>query len=108
MSAFFFDYRKGIYSKYSGLFTREEPSDDEPTSEAEKKRIKKEAERNQKFAWFAFFYQMAKGCPVKMKEILELNFIYLLNFRSYEVQNKKTSEYYDYGRYNVTEWAQSR
>lgn len=108
MSAFFFDYRKGVYSKYSGLFTRAESEDDEQVSESEKKRAIKEAERNQKFAWFAFFYQMAKGCPIKMSEILELNFIYLLNFRSYETQHKKTAEYYDYGRYNVSEWAQSR
>lgn len=93
MYGFFFEYRKQIFREYAGLFS--EGNSDEGN------------EKNT-FAWFGFFYSMAKGCPVKMSHILELNFIYLLNFKAFEAKNKKTASYYDYGRYNVADWATAK
>lgn len=104
--AFFFDYRKGIFAKYSGLFNSGDNQDEvKGESESERKQRLAEEKKMAKWSWFGFFYGMAKGDPVKLKEILELNFIYLLNIKSYELENKKQAEYYDYGRYNIIEWA---
>ena len=94
MYAFFFEYRKQVYAKYAGLFNGATDEDAEKTDNT--------------YNWFGFFYAMAKGCPVKMSEILELNFIYLLNFKSYETKHKKIATYYDYGRYNIEQWATAK
>ena len=92
MYAFFFDYRSGIYKQYAGLFTKGDDEDKQTDT----------------FAWFGFFYSMAKGCPVKMSKLVKLNFIYLLNFKAYETKNKKQTTYYEYGRYNITDWATAK
>jgi hypothetical protein len=31
-----------------------------------------------------------------------------LNFKAYETKNKKQTTYYDYGRYNITDWATAK
>jgi hypothetical protein len=92
--AFFFDYREGIFKTYRGLFNTRDTKDRIDPSETEKERREREAEERKaaKWSWFGFFYGMAKGCPIKLKEILKLNFIYLLNVKSYEKENKKQTE----------------
>lgn len=93
MYAFFFEYRKQVYAKYAGLFNSP-TEEDEPADTT--------------YNWFGFFYAMAKGDPCQMANILELNFIYLLNFKSYEIKHKKIATYYDYGRYNIEQWATAK
>jgi hypothetical protein len=104
---FFFKYRDGLIRKFAGLFADGSDKDENET-EAERKEREMAERKEAKWNWYAFFYMAAKGCPVKLKEVLQLNFIYLLNFKSYELENKKNKEYYDYGRYNISEWSQQK
>lgn len=37
-----------------------------------------------------------------MEAVLKQNFLFTLTHKSFELENKKIREYYDYRRYNIT------
>lgn len=86
---------------YSGLFSSGDT--EEPTNENESERKQRLAEQKKadKWSWFLFAYTLGKGDALKMKEVLSLNLIFLLNFKSCELENKQIFEHYDFNRFNL-------
>lgn len=70
------------------------------TEQERKIRIADEAAQK-KWSWFGYLYTLAKGDITKMESIAKLNFIFSLTYKSYELENKAISEYYDYKRFNI-------
>lgn len=54
-----------------------------------------------KWNWYNYFYILAKGDITRMPEVLKMNFLFTLMHRAFELENKKTAEYYDSGRYTI-------
>jgi len=97
---FFFDYREKLLSNYPGIFPKRDTIDpNEP--EDERKEREAEERKQDKWSWFLFAYHLAKGSILEHEKIFGLNFIYVLNFRSCEIENKKAFEHYDYSRYTI-------
>ena len=48
-----------------------------------------------KWNWFGFVYSLAKGDPTKFDELLKLNFLFSLTFKSFEKDNKHVEQYYN-------------
>ena len=91
-----------MLNDYKGLFSSTDPNTgDDKETEAE--RIEREAEEKkaEKWSWFLFAYHLVKGDITKMEPLLKLNFIFVLNFKSCEVENKKIFEYYDHNKYSI-------
>lgn len=84
------------------MFRLDEPDDDDEIrgeSEADKirriKEEKEESERAKKWNWFVFIYSLTKGDITKRDQILKMNFISVLNWKSFEVENKHIKQYYE-------------
>lgn len=100
-------YRKQLHQNYSGLFSVDKPSEEEEeirgeTEVEKRKRLREEREEQEKAdKWnlYSLLYNLAKGDITKIPQILELNFLFVLTHKSYEVENKKVAEYYDNGRF---------
>ncbi len=45
--------------------------------------------------WFQYIYSLAKGDVTKIPEITKLNFIFCMNIKSFEQDNKDIRQYYD-------------
>ena len=45
--------------------------------------------------WYAFIYSLAKSDITKFEQILQMNFIFTLNMKSFESENKPLYERYN-------------
>lgn len=93
-----------MLNNYKGLFSDASANDaGEAGIETEAERIEREAEEKKaiKWSWFSFAYHLVKGDITKMEAVMSLNFVFVLNFKSFEVENKNVFEYYDHNRYNI-------
>jgi hypothetical protein len=82
------------------LFEQDDVDEDE-TEQERRERIAEERAAK-KWSWFSFFYGLAQGDITKMESVLKLNILFTLTFKSFEIENKKIREYYDWRRYNLT------
>jgi len=99
---FFLQYRKKLYSDHSGIFSTSDTEDgDEPETEAEKNTLLAEAAKVKKWGWYAYIYCLAKGDVTRIEQVMQTNFVLTLTHRSFEIENKKLYEFYEYGRYNT-------
>lgn len=62
---------------------------------------KKESDNTAKWSWYSFVYCLAQGDVTKIEAIFEMNFVFILNHKSFELENKKIKEWYDWRRFNV-------
>ena len=98
--AFFFTYRRELFEKFSGLSNGSSDGNVEVRGETEKEKAdrlkeeEKEKAKNKRWNWFSFIYTLAKGDPTKFESIAKLNFVFALNFKSFESENKGITEYY--------------
>jgi hypothetical protein len=92
-----------VLKDYSGLFSSGDNKDevDARESEAERKQRLADEKKATKWAWFSFAYQLAKGDIKQFEAVLNLNFIFVLNFKSFELENKNIFEHYDFNKYNI-------
>jgi hypothetical protein len=44
---------------------------------------------------------LAKGDITKIEGIFKLNFVFTLTHKSFEVENKRIFEFYEYNKYNI-------
>jgi len=53
-----------------------------------------EEARQKKWKWLSFFYVLAKGDITRIPEITKMNYIFTMNLKAFEYENKKIKEYY--------------
>ena len=87
------EFRRGIFSKYIGLFDDAGGGDDTDTdlvglTKKQLDEIKKNNELNNRFQWYSYVYHLSNGDITKFDKILDMNFILSLNHISYEKQFK--------------------
>jgi hypothetical protein len=62
------------------------------------KRLKEEEKENknlQKWNWFVFIYSLCRGDITKRSDILKMNFISVMNWKSFEHENPNIKNRYD-------------
>jgi hypothetical protein len=80
-------WREGFIENNKSIFTKEEANDDDDEytkylSSEEIEDLKKDEEKEktkQKYAWPYFLYQLVDGDLLKMKEMFDLNMLYVIN-----------------------------
>jgi hypothetical protein len=92
-----------VHDKHSDLFIKPDDPENE-TEEERKQRLEEEKEELRlvnKWNWYRYFYVLAKGDITKIPDVVKLNFMFTLTHRSFEIENKKLAEYYDFRRYSI-------
>ena len=77
----YFNWRKKLFEKFSGLFEVDESEDEETISSSQEM---KHQSFNRKWNWYGFIYKLAGGNILKMEAVTEINIITAFNFLSYE------------------------
>ena len=101
-------YRQQIHIDYEQLFSNADNGGEELTNETEEERIKRLAEEkesseaNEFWNWYNYIYSLAKGDLVQVEKVLEVNFRLSITHKLFELRHKKTTEWYDFRRYNLT------
>jgi hypothetical protein len=101
---------------YAGLFTSDPAEEDlDPiigeTEEEKKIRLeeeRKELENEYEKSWTLFIYSLAEGSFLNVEKVLKSNYRLALWYKSVEKLNKKTTQYYDWGKYNIEQFSNQK